>query len=247
MTKAPADQFYYGDWLRDTELQTGCASTRGIWMNLLSHLWFAKNRGKISGKKEQLLRLGNCTEIEFNKFLEENNQFSFADITIDNDIITVISRRQKREERERQGNRDRQKKHRITKMSQKDNKEIKNNNIPSSSSSSSSSTKALSTYEKTPVENFREKNDKIELDTDILKAVWNRCKERLQEIAYLPKEPSVYDLRKLKAFFSSMQEEAQNKDSPSAWFKDVCFDRMNENLEDLKVIDETNRESSFDE
>ena len=100
---------------------------------------------------------------------------------------------------------------------------------------------------KSPVENFREKNDKIELDTDILKAVWNRCKERLQEIAYLPKEPSVYDLRKLKAFFRSMQEEAQNKDSPSAWFKDVCFDRMNENLEDLKVIDETNRESSFDE
>jgi len=101
MPKNPAFQFYPRDWLSDTELQQASASTRGIWINLLSHMWFSQKRGEVSGPIEELRRLAGCTESEWLIFYEQNCRLKFADVTFSDGNVTVKNRRMVREERER--------------------------------------------------------------------------------------------------------------------------------------------------
>ena len=101
MAKAPAFQFYPRDWLSDTELQQASPSSRGIWINLLSHMWFSQTRGEVSGPIEELRRLAGCTESEWLIFYEQNCRLKFADVTFSDGNVTVKNRRMIREERER--------------------------------------------------------------------------------------------------------------------------------------------------
>lgn len=102
MGKAPADQFYWGDWLNDVELQMASASSRGIWINALCRMWGSRTRGEISGTKENLINLLNCKKEEFDLFLFEVQKYGFGEMitqmiteksviknVIRNDLITV--------------------------------------------------------------------------------------------------------------------------------------------------------------
>lgn len=120
MAKAPADQFYYGDWLRDPALQACCASTRGIWINLLSHMWFAEPRGKLTGDHDSLCRLGGCSREEMDTFVDENYVHKFADVTFCNKNVTVINRRMYREDQKRRKTRRRVEKHREQKKAEEE-------------------------------------------------------------------------------------------------------------------------------
>ena len=51
MGKAPADQFYWNDWLGDVELQAASACTKGVWINALARMWNSKIRGELQGTK----------------------------------------------------------------------------------------------------------------------------------------------------------------------------------------------------
>ena len=62
MGKAPADQFYWGDWLNDVELQAATSTTRGVWINALSRMWYSKTRGEISGHIDMLSSITNGTK-----------------------------------------------------------------------------------------------------------------------------------------------------------------------------------------
>ncbi len=105
MAKPPADQFYWADWLRDDQLQQTSPLVRGIWANILAHAWFSDQRGKVTGNKASLARLGNCSLDEFEVFLEEAELYGFCDmsraVTDGHEIVTVINRRQSREWRKR--------------------------------------------------------------------------------------------------------------------------------------------------
>ncbi len=112
MGKNPAFLFYPKDWLSDTELQQSAASTRGIWTNLLSHMWFSQERGMVSGTVQELCRLGACTEPEWLIFYEQNCRLKFSDVTFCDGIVTVKNRRMMREEKERESTRLRVVRHR---------------------------------------------------------------------------------------------------------------------------------------
>lgn len=75
-------------------------------------MWFSKSRGKISGTKEELRRLANCTENEFANFLHEIARKRFGNKVQRGDIITLKSRRMIKEEKARQATRERVRKHR---------------------------------------------------------------------------------------------------------------------------------------
>jgi len=95
MTKAPSDQVYWGDILRDVELQDANATARGIWVsNALPRMWFATPQGQLSGTIEQLTRTLNATESEMVTFLSQIKTHKFGDISTDqNGIVTLTNRR----------------------------------------------------------------------------------------------------------------------------------------------------------
>ena len=109
MGKAPADQFYYGDWLNDVELQAGTSNTRGVWMNLLARMWYSATRGELSGTQENLAKIANATQAEFDLFFQEAKTLGFCYVSRDpNGIITIRNRRMFKKEKERVNNRMRQ-------------------------------------------------------------------------------------------------------------------------------------------
>jgi hypothetical protein len=110
---APAFQFYPGDWLRDTELHMASAATKGIWIDLLCHMWFARERGTLRGTSEQLSQLAGCKLSEMDAFIAEAESLGFADIERDSHgVVTVRSRRMVRDEERRKTDAIRQQRHR---------------------------------------------------------------------------------------------------------------------------------------
>lgn len=109
-------------------------------------MWFSKEKGKLEGNDKTLSRLLNCSDIEFNQFLDEAIQLEFcyvtvtcnANVTPSNKNVTLINRRMYREHKERENTRLRVRRHRE--------KQPRNENVtvPSSSSSSTPTPKIAS-------------------------------------------------------------------------------------------------------
>jgi hypothetical protein len=137
MGKAPAFQFYTGDWSKDVELHMMSFQSRGIWIEMLICMWDANERGKLIGTREQLCRLIGCNLEEINTAIQELSVTKTADVTVCYDLVTIINRRMHREENERKLTRSRVKKHREEKEKRICNAKV----TPPSSSSSSSSIK----------------------------------------------------------------------------------------------------------
>lgn len=138
MSKAPAFQFYPGDWRRDTQVQMLSMFARGVWFEMLCCMWDAPERGKLVGSYPQIGRLLGCTEQELRDAIVEINVTKTGDVTECNDLVTIINRRMYREESARKSTRLRVQKHRETIKAATSNTDI---TVPSSSSSSSSCTK----------------------------------------------------------------------------------------------------------
>jgi len=156
--KAPSYPFYVADWLSDTELQMASASTRGIWINSLCHMWKASVKGRLKGPEDELIRLANCTGIEWDVFLEEGLRLGFVDIEIEEEdvtchdesqkrhrIVTLINRRMYKESKSKEKARIRQQRSRASRNSHGD---ITPEKALSSSSSSSSNTNTSFSNEK---------------------------------------------------------------------------------------------------
>jgi uncharacterized protein YdaU (DUF1376 family) len=111
--KPPAFQFYPGDWLRDPQLRMASACSRGIWFDLLCHMWNTPQRGVIAGTTDQLRRITGCSESEFAAFLEELEKLSFGDLSRENDgDLRIVNRRMVRDEKDRRDAAIRQRRHR---------------------------------------------------------------------------------------------------------------------------------------
>lgn len=139
MGKAPAFQFYPGDWIQDTRILS--PATRGIWIDMLCFMWRAEDRGKLSGSECQLTRILSCEKEELNAAIEELSVTKIADVTVSNGYITVTNRRMYREQKERESGRIRAKRFRDNASSNAD-----SNGEITPPSSSSSSNKKDTTY-----------------------------------------------------------------------------------------------------
>jgi hypothetical protein len=153
--KAPAYQWYTGDWRKDTQVQMACMITRGIWREMLDCMWDAPERGKLTGTGEQLRKLLGCTTDEWKIFYAEFSTLKIGDVTSNGDgVLTFINRRMFRQEQERISHINRQVKYRHSKSKKSNVKECDakvtgpcdGEVTPPSSSSSSSSTPKSKTY-----------------------------------------------------------------------------------------------------
>lgn len=112
MGKNPAFQFYPNDWANDPQLKMAPPATRGIWIDFICAMWWAPQRGILSGTLEDLCRLGNCSLGEMDAFLCDAQRLNFADVTKCNNQVTVANRRMVREQKERESTRYRVQRHR---------------------------------------------------------------------------------------------------------------------------------------
>jgi len=162
MGKAPAFQFYPGDWIQDTRILT--PMTRGIWIDMLCFMWRSEERGKLSGTECQLARILSCEKEELRAAIAELSVTKIADVTFCNTadvtfcntaaiaelsvtkiadvtfcntdetvIITIINRRMHREDNKRKSTLYRVQKHRNSRAKRECNADVTH---PSSSSSS---------------------------------------------------------------------------------------------------------------
>lgn len=128
--KGKPPRFHFELWLSDTALQSASASTRGIWINALCHMW-GSGQGILIARWDKMLILLNCTTEELNRFIAENERFDFCDIKVEkddekdcknvqknatcNDDVTLINRKLYREYRTRKLNSYRVQRHRNAK------------------------------------------------------------------------------------------------------------------------------------
>ena len=133
--KAPAFQFYPGDWLRDTNVLS--ATARGVWISLLVAMWDRSPRGKLKGTTAEICRITGASEAEVSSAFEEFSMHNICDLERSgNGVVTLTSRRMVRDEKERGNTRSRVQKHRSKTAGVTDVKHESNSPLHSSSSSS---------------------------------------------------------------------------------------------------------------
>lgn len=76
----PFMQWYVGDWLNDSRVTVLSPATRGIWVDLLSHMHQLDRQGLVSGTSEQLARYARCSVHELLHALHELSTSGAADI-----------------------------------------------------------------------------------------------------------------------------------------------------------------------
>ncbi len=90
----PGFFFYPGDWYKDTRVLT--LACRGAWIDLLGEL--NEHAGAVSWLMSDYARFWGCTEEVAGEIVRELSRLNTADVTTDSHgIVTVMSRRMKRE------------------------------------------------------------------------------------------------------------------------------------------------------
>lgn len=149
MGKAPAFQFYPGDWMQDTRVLSLAA--KGAWIDLLCAMWRSQTRGKLSLPWVGYARLIGASVEQTKAAIGELIDMQICDYDTDgnadcNGNVTLINRRMLREERERELTRCRVERHRNADV-KRDCNGISNAKVtPPSSTSSSTSTSKHKTH-----------------------------------------------------------------------------------------------------
>lgn len=95
--KLPWMQFCPGDWLKDPQLSMCEPATRGIWIDLIAAMHQLDRQGVIAGTREQIARTCRCSTVQLDSALSDLQTTGTADVTVRNNIVTVVNRRMKRE------------------------------------------------------------------------------------------------------------------------------------------------------
>ncbi|OEU70144.1 MAG: hypothetical protein BA863_05120 [Desulfovibrio sp. S3730MH75] len=103
--KAPAFQFYVRDWLSEPEGRRLRLASRGIWIDILSHMWLEEEQGKLAVEGTELGRMCGASEAEINRFLQEAQRVDLCDVSLfcPTDVpncpqnVQLVSRRMHRE------------------------------------------------------------------------------------------------------------------------------------------------------
>lgn len=135
MANLPYFQFYPGDWVQDTAALSLAA--KGAWTDILCALWRSQTRGSLTLPALGWARVIRASVDQAEQVINELVSMKTCDsVTQPNGEITIINRRQVREEKERNSNTERQRKYR----ERCGNAESNGNVTPISSVSSSFST-----------------------------------------------------------------------------------------------------------
>ncbi|HOD97848.1 MAG TPA: hypothetical protein PLT63_03640 [Syntrophales bacterium] len=95
MGKQPAFQFYPGDWTRDLDDQD--LETEGAWIRIICRLWWSETRGEATKSIGEWSRILRKSEKKTMKIFQNLIAKRIADgCLLDNQNITIISRRMKR-------------------------------------------------------------------------------------------------------------------------------------------------------
>jgi len=137
--KAPAEQFYYKDFLAD--MAEHDPDIIGAWMLVLIKIWHLNNSGSVTKTLSQFAKIMHTDEIGAKRFIDYLGAEKIADVTEDNGRITIVNRRAKRDCKLREANRLRQETFRRNAKSNADVADEKVN--PSSSTSFSNSNSSL--------------------------------------------------------------------------------------------------------
>ena len=112
--KQPYIPLYTGDWLKDPALSLCAPAARGVWIDLLCAMHEAGRSGELRGTLEQLARVARCSTADLTQALTEIQATEAADVTERNGVVTVVNRRMYREAKERDGNRLRKRRQRLS-------------------------------------------------------------------------------------------------------------------------------------
>jgi hypothetical protein len=102
MGKIPALNFYPGDWFRETGLSMTDLKTKGAWIEMLLRMFDAPERGKLQGTPEDFCQMLHCSDDDFSHIINEIKSKKIADVTFHDGIVTVINRRMRRDEKDRE-------------------------------------------------------------------------------------------------------------------------------------------------
>lgn len=116
--KLPWFAFYPADYLTDTRHLS--PASKGIWMDLICHLWRSPTRGTLHMNFDKLAQFLGVDNGTLTDALLEFKIYNTCNVTEANDFVTIESRRMSREEKVRIGNRLRQTKHRQSRQSNSD-------------------------------------------------------------------------------------------------------------------------------
>ena len=130
MGKNPAFQFYPMDWVRDLGEQD--LEVVGAWIMIICKLWWSETRGKESMSLDRWAKYLRVDNDKTQELIDIISSEHLGTVTVANKKITIENRRMYADFKEKELNRLRQQKYRV---SHKDNEKI----TPLSSSSSSSS------------------------------------------------------------------------------------------------------------
>ncbi len=100
MSKAPAFQFYPGDYMQDTRLLS--LEGRGAWVDLLCLMWRSSERGRVTATPDEFARLFGCKKEQAQRVMKELQNQHICDFeSSSNGDVTLICRRMVREEAQR--------------------------------------------------------------------------------------------------------------------------------------------------
>ena len=154
-TSSPAFQWYPADWIRKTRGLSPAA--KGVWIDLICQMWWEADQCSISGSAQKLARICGCSSEELKIAIDELKNENICNVKGEingdcNAIVTLVSRRMRKDRDNRRNSAKRVEKHRKEKGEKDDkaddNADCNGDVTPkfdgSSSSSSSSCTKVHS-------------------------------------------------------------------------------------------------------
>ena len=90
------EQFYPRDWLADSGVTRLSPASRAVWFDFLCTMW-VEGSDSVTGTTESLARLAHCEPKDVTLFLSECVTCNTAVTQVCNGIVTVTSRRRRRE------------------------------------------------------------------------------------------------------------------------------------------------------
>ena len=81
-------------WRADTELLT--PEMRGIYRDILGHLYLQDRSGVITGTREELAGAGRCSAVQLDVTIQALARHRVANISERNGLVTIVNRRMKR-------------------------------------------------------------------------------------------------------------------------------------------------------
>ena len=173
MAKAPAFQFYTGDWMKDPCVRALCAEGRGLWIDMLCLMWDSPKKGYLcapNGNAFSNAHVTRMTGVPEGRVIELLHEMEEVGVFSKGDTGVIFCRRMVRDEENRSKTRERVKKHRSSNADVTGDVTHLQHASSSSSSSSTSVNKPLTPQEGNGGQKKRSKITSTEVMFELVEA-----------------------------------------------------------------------------